>query len=130
MKLNIFIFPAVCALREQDFRDFDVCGAYLQGVQRADEQVAARPPVGFREWDERGIEIFWLMSHPLYGQADAGAIWNRTWNDYVTEEPPGCAYERCPQEPCVYAKRLGDSTVSACRRRRPSWWRWRRRPSS
>ena len=46
------------------------------------------------------------MLSPLYGQ-DSGAIWNRTWNDYVTE-PEGCGYERCPQEPGVYSKRIGD----------------------
>jgi len=41
---------------------------------------AARPPV----------EIPWLMLSPLYGQADAGAIWNRTLNDFlVAPEPIG-----------------------------------------
>ena len=98
---------AVSALRRQHMCPFDVPGAYLQGTQRPTEQIVCRPPVGFRKYDERGVEILWLMLSPLYGQADSGAIWNRTWNDYVTE-PEGCGYERCPQEPCVYSKRLGD----------------------
>jgi hypothetical protein len=86
---------------------FDVPGAYLQGKQRPCEQIVTRPLVGFRKYDERGIEILWLMLSPLYGQADSGAIWNRTWNNFVTD-PKGCVYDRCPQEPCVYSKRIGD----------------------
>ena len=45
----------------------------------------ARPPVGFREYDERGVEILWLMNGPLYGQSDAGAIWNRTFTHFMTK---------------------------------------------
>ena len=63
---------------------FDVGSAYLRGDQRDDEQVVARPPVGFRRYDERGVELLWLMWSPLYGQGDAGAIWNRTFNDFAT----------------------------------------------
>ena len=52
----------------------------------------ARPPHDFRVYDERGIEILWLMNYPLYGQVDAGAIWNRTFNDMMVapreEAPP------------------------------------------
>ena len=98
---------AVSVLRRQHMSPFDVPGAYLQGKQRDDEQIVCRAPVGFRKYDERGVEIYWLMLNPLYGQADSGAIWNRTWNNFITE-PEGCGFERCPQEPCVYSKRLGD----------------------
>ena len=39
------------------------------------------------------------------GQADSGAIWNRTVNDSATSESPaGCEFGCCPQEPCVYSK--------------------------
>jgi len=58
-----------------------VTGDYLNGKQKDCEQVLTRPPVGFREYDERGVEIFWLMWVPLYGQGGAGAIWNRTINE-------------------------------------------------
>eukprot|EP00966_Prymnesium_polylepis_P230221 5327155-Prymnesium_polylepis.1 len=98
---------AVSVLRRQHMCPFDVPGAYLQGKQRDDEQIVCRAPVGSRKYDERGVEIYWLMLNPLYGQADSGAVWNRTWNDFITM-PEGCGYERCPQEPCVYSKRMGD----------------------
>ena len=48
----------------------------------------ARPPSGFRDVDERGVPILWLMNNPLYGQLDAGAIWNRTFNEFVTRRGP------------------------------------------
>ena len=62
--------------------------AELEGQQRASEQVLARAPVGFRVTDERGVEQYWLMNNPLYGQLDAGAIWNRTFNEFVTRNGP------------------------------------------
>ena len=84
---------------------YDVPGAYLQGVQTATEQIVLRPPREFRTWDERGVEIMWLMLVSFYGQADSGAIWYRTVNDFATSESPaGCEFGRCPQEPCVYSK--------------------------
>ena len=33
---------------------------------------------------ERRVLVLLMMS-PLYGQADAGAIWNRTFNDFCTQ---------------------------------------------
>jgi hypothetical protein len=98
---------AVSALRRQHMTPFDVPGAYLQGKQYANEKIVCRAPAGHRTYDERGVEIYWLMQNPLYGQSDAGAIWNRTWNDFATN-PDSCAYDRCPQEPCICSKRLGD----------------------
>ena len=32
--------------------------------------------------------LLWLMHSPLYGQLDAGAIWNRTFNEFVTRQGP------------------------------------------
>ena len=29
-----------------------------------------------------------LMNNPLYGQLDAGEIWNRTFNEFVTRQGP------------------------------------------
>ena len=105
---------AVSVLRRQHMAPFDVPGAYLQGNQRPAEQIVCRPPVGFRKYDERGVEILWLMLSPLYGQADSGAIWNRTWDEFATAaKPEGCSLERCPQEPCVYSKRIGDPDEDA-----------------
>jgi len=72
--------------------------------------VLARPPPGFRTIDERGVEILWLMQIPLYGQQDAGAIWNRTYNEYVTDGKGPLAFERCSNDPCVYGKRSRSSS--------------------
>ena len=82
---------AVSALRRRHTRSGDVPQAYLQGDQTKEEQVLARPPHDFRETDERGIEMLWLMRHPLYGQVDAGAIWNRTFNATLVNPRGGAA---------------------------------------
>ena len=81
---------AVSCLRGQHMCSFDVTAAYLQGEQKTSEQVVARPPPGWSRTDERGVKLLWLMHSPLYGQLDAGAIWNRTFNDFVTKDgsPP------------------------------------------
>ena len=93
-------------LKRQHMRPYDVTGAYLWGDQKECEQVVARPPHGFRQFDERGIEIYWLMWVPLYGQTDAGAIWNRTVNQFQTSPP--MSYDRCDNDPCVYSKCTAD----------------------
>ena len=51
---------------------------------------------------------------PLYGQADAGAIWNRTVNKFFTDPTPdGLGLERSTHDPCVYSKEVGpDERVS------------------
>jgi len=51
------------------------------------------------------VEIIWLMLSPLYGQADAGAIWNRTLNHFlVAPEPAGLGFERNVNDPCIYTR--------------------------
>ena len=88
-------------------------GAYLQGEQRGREQRLYRPPVGFRQVDERGVEILWLSNSPFYGQTDAGAIWNRTINGTLTSSDPphGCGLERCTHDPSVYAVNVKDGEL-------------------
>ena len=106
-------FDAVACIRAQHQCDFDVPGAYLQGKQLPKEQRVYRPPVGFRNVDERGVPILWLSLSPFYGQTDAGAIWNRTINEFLTAEPPsGCGFGRCPQDPSVYAVNVSDEEGS------------------
>ena len=96
---------AVACLGGWEHCGYDYTGAYLQGDQQPSEQVLARAPVGFRTYDERGCEFYWLMSAPLYGQADAGAIWNRTVSKaYTDPEPEGLGFDRCPYDPCIYSK--------------------------
>ena len=60
---------AVAVLREQHMVLYDAPGAYLQGVAKTKELILLRPPREFRTWDERGVEIYWLMLVPIYGQA-------------------------------------------------------------
>ncbi len=45
------------------------------------------------------------MKSPLYGKADAGAIWNRTFNNTLESE----GYKRSEHDPCVYTKVVGDN---------------------
>ena len=65
-------------------RQFDVEGAYLKGKFGEGEVVYARPPPDFpggskyRLYDDRGVPLIWRLKVPLYGEADAGRIWNRT----------------------------------------------------
>ena len=66
-----------CVLKRTRFA-FDVTGAYLQGKFAENEVVYARPPMGQRKVDTRGVPIVWKMNVPLYGQGDAGLIWYRT----------------------------------------------------
>ena len=54
---SLMAVDAVACVRGQEFCPYDVPGAYLQGVQLPSEQTLIRPPVGFRKWDERGVEI-------------------------------------------------------------------------
>ena len=105
---SMMCVDAVSCLRRQHMQPYDVTGAYLNGKQKECEQVLARPPVGFREYDERGVEVLWLMWVPLYGQGDAEAIWNRTLNEFYTGEKMG--YGRCSQDPCVYSKSTADGS--------------------
>ena len=116
---------AVSVPRQQHCIGFDFELAYLQGKQMACEQRLARPPPGFRVWDERGVEMLWLMQSPLYSQGDAGAIWNRTFTNYaesgrrdstnssawssdmVCDKSTGPGFDRCDQEPCIYSKEVG-----------------------
>jgi len=81
---SIMLLEAISMLRDQEVYNGDVPNAYLRGEQRAEEQVVARPPKGFQTVDERGVEVLWLMVAPLYGQVDAGAIWNRTLDNHLT----------------------------------------------
>ena len=60
----------------------------------------ARPPPGYRTYTFRNgmkVPVVWLLKVPLYGEVDAGYIWNRTathqlcevqkWNQSEHETP-------------------------------------------
>ena len=76
---------AVSCVKKRKRFSFDVTGAYLQGKYADTEEVFARPPVGYRTYDNRGIPVIWKMKVPLYGQGDAGLIWYRTLRNQLIE---------------------------------------------
>jgi hypothetical protein len=81
---------------------FDVTGAYLQGEYRQDEVVYARPPPGFRTFDDSGYPIVWRMRKPLYGQGDAGLIWFRTIREQLTAQQ---GFHQSDADPSYFWKR-------------------------
>lgn len=96
---------AVKAMRGMNEETFDAVGAYLQGSRNETEVVIARAPRHYREFDEHGNELVWILTVPLYGQADAGAIWNRTWDQRMRGVVEG--YVTDEAAPCLYAKTVG-----------------------
>ena len=96
---------AVACLRDQNCEQYDLTAAYLQGKQLECERTLNRAPPGFRDVDERGVELLWWMNAPLYGQTDAGAILYRTFCEKMSGEPH--ALPRCANEPCVFSAGFG-----------------------
>ena len=64
--------------------DFDQ--AYLQGKMPKGKLVVIRAPLEWREYDERGVEIVWIVLVPIYGIAESGAYWNATVNETLIGE--------------------------------------------
>lgn len=96
---------AVKSMGGMNEETFDAVGAYLQGNRNESEIVIARAPRHYREFDEHGKELVWILTVPLYGQADAGAIWNRTWDQRMRGDIEGYATDEAT--PCVYVKAVG-----------------------
>ena len=82
-------------------KSFDVSGAYLQGAPRESEIVYARPPPGYRTFNEHGVPIVWRMLVPLYGQEDAGLIWYRTFVEQLVAEQK---FKQSEADPCFFYK--------------------------
>ena len=97
-------FCAVSCCKGRKRCTFDVSGAYLQGVYEDGEVVYARPPPGYRTHDTRGVPVVWKMLRPLYGQADAGRIWQRTIHKQFMKQ----GYTRSEYDPCYYYKHYPD----------------------
>ena len=91
-------------------RTFDVIGAYLKGKFTDNEVVYARPPPGERTYTFRNgmrVPIVWLLKVPLYGEVDAGYIWNRTATNQL------CTVQKWNQsehDPGYFWKILADGT--------------------
>jgi hypothetical protein len=91
---------AVGVLHNLRQRDFDVDAAYLQG-QYVDRRVFARPPAYYRRFDERGVELVWLLLRALYGGIDSGRLWYNTWAHHHLNETI-TPFQRCHFEPAAF----------------------------
>ena len=91
-------------------RTFDVTGAYLKGKFTDNEVVYARPPPGERTYtfrNGRKTAIVWKLQVPLYGEVDAGYIWNRT----ATQQLVGVQkWNQSEHDPGYFWKKLDDGT--------------------
>ena len=88
-------------------RTFDVEGAYLKGKFEDGEVLHARPPISHREYVEGDVPVVWRLKVPLYGEADAGRIWNRTLVHQLVNVQH---FEQSRSDPCYFWKHLGDGT--------------------
>jgi hypothetical protein len=100
--------PAVNKLIRQ--RTFDVEAAYLKG-QFDGEVLYARPPPRGPPPGHRptinGVPVVWRLKAPLYGEADAGRIWNRT---LVKQLVSVQKFEQSEYDPCYFRKLLADGS--------------------
>jgi len=87
-------------------RTFDVEAAYLKGKFEASEVHHVRPPPGYRTFI-RGVPVVWRLKVPLYGEADAGRIWNRTLVHQLVDVQHFCQSQ---YDPCYFWKHLKDDT--------------------
>ena len=92
---------AVGVLHDMRRQDFDVDAAYLQGVY-TDRRVFARAPKYYRRYDERGVELVWLLRRALYGGPDAGRLWYNTFAHYLMHEEQETPFQRCHYEPSAF----------------------------
>ena len=88
-------------------RTFDVEAAYLKGKFEENEVLYARPPVGPWRNFIRGVPVVWRLKVPLYGEADAGRIWNRTLVRQLTQVQK---FQQSQFDPCYFWKHLSDGT--------------------
>ena len=86
-------------------RTADVEAAYLQGELEGNV-IYARPPAGYRTHDRRGVPVVWKLTAPLYGEADAGRLWNRT----LHRQMMSMAFRQSDWDPCLYSKVYEDDT--------------------
>lgn len=87
-------------------RTFDVEAAYLKGKFDG-EVIYARPPPGKARRYVRGVPVVWRLKVPLYGEADAGRIWNRTLLKQLRDVQN---FTQSRYDPCLFYKVLADGT--------------------
>ena len=67
----------------------------------------ARPPPGYRTFVKGDVPV-WRLKVPLYGEADAGRIWNRTLVKQLTEVQQ---FQQSEFDPCYFFKLKGGERV-------------------
>ena len=92
-------------------RTWDVEAAYLKGVfEDGSEALYARPPPGYRTFIN-GVALIWKLNTPLYGEADAGRIWYKTFVKFLLEER---GFTQSRYDPCFLWKVLPDGSRFNC----------------
>ena len=87
---------------------FDVEAAYLKGKFEAHEVHYVRPPVGdFRTFVRGNVPVVWRLKAPLYREADAGRIWNRTLVHQLIDVQK---FTQSQYDPCYFYELLSDGT--------------------
>ena len=82
---------------------FDIEAAYLKGEFEQHDAVFARPPKDWRH-TVRGSPLVWKLKIPLYGEADAGRIWNRT----LVRQLRAQRFVQSQFDPCYFRKVFAD----------------------
>ena len=81
--------------------------AYVKGTFADNETLYARPPPGYRTFVRGDVPVVWKLCVPLYGEADAGRIWNRTLVRQLVEVQH---FNQSEYDPCYFWKHLADGT--------------------
>ena len=92
-------------------RTFDVEAAYLKGEFEGNTAIYGRPPRGARH-HVRGVPVVWRLCVPLYGEADAGRLWNRTFVRFIIGplNGGGAGWTQSQYDPCFFFKVLDDGS--------------------
>ena len=86
---------------------WDVEAAYLKGVFSEDSApLYGRPPPGYRSF-VNGIALIWVLKTPLYGEADAGRIWYKTFIKFLINDR---GFKQSKYDPCLFWKHLANGS--------------------
>ena len=101
---------ATAVFHRRRHKCFDVTGAYLKGKFLQNEVVYARPPPGERRFifrDGLRVAVVWRLNVPLYGEVDAGYVWNRTATHQLVSVQ---GFQQSQYDPGYFWKIFADGT--------------------
>jgi Reverse transcriptase (RNA-dependent DNA polymerase)/gag-polypeptide of LTR copia-type/Integrase core domain/GAG-pre-integrase domain len=101
---SVRLLLALAAQHGYKLRHVDIVGAFLNGDM--EEQVFMKQPVGFVETGNEGKVCELLKA--LYGLKQAGMVWNKRFNDFLTEK---LGFKRVSADPCIYIARQGQKFI-------------------